>query len=103
MRQRREPNLEEREQIERAAASIRDIDSLKRLPAFCRFMEQIERRAAALAESVLEGNYSPEEREQKRLLRLGIKEVLKSIDEDRHANARLLETFGLGPGHPDED
>jgi len=73
-----------------ATTTVADIDFLSKSEEFARFMDQFKFRADMLADEILHGELSPEEREAKRQFRLGIMEVLRWPIEAKNSSMRVL-------------
>jgi hypothetical protein len=86
----------QQDSIDSAMRVIRTIDNLAKSDDFKHFMERHTRRADALALEVLHDDMPVEKREELRHRRLGIMEVLLSLQEDRDAQVRVLAGYGIG-------
>lgn len=84
-----------RAEVEKSTQAIREIDWLAESSAFQTYRLKIERKAAELAETVLEGNVSIEEREELRLQRLGLLSGLRMLVNDREGHASILRSHGI--------
>lgn len=84
-----------REEVEKSTQAIREIDWLTDSAAFQTYRVKIEAKAAALAETVLEGNVTAEEREELRLQRIGLLSGLRMISNDRDGHASILRGHGI--------
>lgn len=84
-----------REEVEKSTQAIREIDWLVESPAFGAYRVKVERKAAELAETVLEGNVGSEERENLRLQRIGLLSGLRMIVNDRDGHASILRGHGI--------
>ncbi len=84
-----------REEVEKSTQAIREIDWLTDSTSFQTYRLKIERRAAELAETVLEGRVSAEEREELRLQRIGLLSGLRMLQSDREGHASILRGHGI--------
>lgn len=84
------------EKIRWAATMVADMDYLTERDEFKRFMDGLRRRADELADEVLhQSTLTPDEREAKRQLRLGIMEVLAAPKMLRDHNHSILKSNGV--------
>lgn len=84
-----------REEVEKSTQAIREIDGLTSTHEFQGFKLRVERKAAELAETVLEGNVGGEEREKLRLQRIGLLSGLRMLVNDREGHASILRGHGI--------
>ena len=85
----------DREEIEKSTQAIREIDGLTDSTSFQAYKLKIERKAAELAETVLEGRIPSEEREELRLQRIGLLSGLRMLLSDREGHANILRGHGI--------
>jgi hypothetical protein len=84
-----------RTEIEKSTKAIREIDGLTESAAFQTYKLKIERKAAEMAETVLESRIPPEEREELRLHRIGLLSGLRMLESDREGHANILRGHGI--------
>lgn len=90
-----EGEAQSREEIEKSTQAIREIDWLIESAAFQTYRVKIERKAAELAETVLEGRIPADEREELRLQRIGLLSGLRMLTSDREGHASILRRHGI--------
>lgn len=78
------------EMMRSATNTVSDIDFLTKSAEFGRFMDRFKLRADGLADEILHGEISTEEREAKRQFRLGIMEMLRWPTEAKNSSLRVL-------------
>jgi len=86
------------EEMAQAAKTVSNIDFLLGRVEFQEFIEKFQRRSDELQDRILHEDMPADQREGLRQQRLGIREVLISLDEDKTANLRTLSQFGITPG-----
>ena len=84
-----------RDETEKSVKAIREIDELRESPLFQSYAAKIERKAAEMAENVLEGNIGTGEREDLRLQRIGLLSGLRMLENDREGHASILRGHGI--------
>ncbi len=84
-----------REEIEKSTAAIREIDWLTESAAFQTYKLKIERKAAELANQVLESRIPADEREELRLQRIGLLSGVRMLADDREGHANILRGHGI--------
>ena len=84
-----------REETEKSIHAIRKIDELRESPSFQTYVGGIERKAAEMANRILEGLMSPEGRDQLRIERLGLLSGLRMLESDREGHASILRGHGI--------
>lgn len=89
---------EEQKSIDTALKVVKSIDALTSNEDFQWFMAEHGKRADALAIEILHTDMTPEKREAMRNRRLGVLDVLLSLQEDRSAQMGLLARYGVMPG-----
>lgn len=91
------------EAISQAAKTVSNIDFLLGRVEFQEFFARFQRRSDELADRILHEDMPPDQREGLRQLRLGIREVLLSPEEDKTTNLNTLSQYGITPGRSGAD
>ena len=89
---------EEQKAINTALKMVKAIDSLTCNEDFQWFMAEHGKRADNMAIEILHTEMTPEKREAMRNRRLGVLDVLLSLQEDKSAQMGLLARFGITQG-----
>ena len=84
---------EEQANVDAAELTLRSIESLDNHAGFAQFIERKVREIEEMANLILEGEMTVEQREIMRLKRLGKVEFLRSIEEDREACRSVLARY----------
>lgn len=82
-------------EAEKSINAIREIDELTGNPGFQAYRYKIERKAFLMADSILDGDISSEEREELRLKRIGLLSGLRMLADDREGHASILRSHGI--------
>jgi len=82
-----------------SAETLSAIDELEKCPEFSSwYLKELTKQSDILANEVLHDELSPEKREHKRVLRLGILKALSLVGEEKNSHERILNGAGFNRG-----